>query len=99
MSGSKKPAIDGTLVILAAGDKGLYDESVPAFEQMGKRSFLLSEDIGKGAQMKLVVNMIMGSMMGKICMTDLVPEFGQLHRNPIYPSFQHRLQNLSSALI
>lgn len=66
MSGSKKPAIDGTLIILAAGDKSLYEESLPAFEQMGKKSFLLSEEVGKGAQMKLVVNMIMGSMMGEI---------------------------------
>ncbi|KVI03760.1 6-phosphogluconate dehydrogenase, C-terminal-like protein [Cynara cardunculus var. scolymus] len=40
VSGSKKPAEDGQLVILAAGEK-----------------------VGNGAKMKLVVNMIMGSMM------------------------------------
>ncbi|OIW02334.1 hypothetical protein TanjilG_11228 [Lupinus angustifolius] len=62
VSGSKKPAEDGQLVILAAGDKALYDEIVPAFDVLGKKSFYLGE-VGNGAKMKLVVNMIMGSMM------------------------------------
>ncbi|RDY06652.1 Glyoxylate/succinic semialdehyde reductase 1 [Mucuna pruriens] len=62
VSGSKKPAEDGQLVILAAGDKALYDEVLPAFDVLGKKSFFLGE-VGNGAKMKLVVNMIMGSMM------------------------------------
>ncbi|XP_015947986.1 glyoxylate/succinic semialdehyde reductase 1 [Arachis duranensis] len=62
VSGSKKPAEDGQLVILAAGDKALYDEVVPAFDVLGKKSFHLGE-VGNSAKMKLVVNMIMGSMM------------------------------------
>jgi len=37
----------------------LYDEMVPAFDVLGKKSFFLGE-IGNGAKMKLVVNMIMG---------------------------------------
>ncbi|KAL9256747.1 Glyoxylate/succinic semialdehyde reductase 1-like protein [Drosera capensis] len=62
VSGSKKPAEDGQLIILAAGNKELYDEAIPAFDIMGKKSFFLGE-VGNGAKMKLVVNMIMGSMM------------------------------------
>ncbi|XP_028774537.1 glyoxylate/succinic semialdehyde reductase 1 [Neltuma alba] len=62
VSGSKKPAEDGQLVILAAGDKALYDEILPAFDVLGKKSFFLGE-VGNGAKMKLVVNMTMGSMM------------------------------------
>uniref|UniRef100_A0A2P2MID9 Glyoxylate/succinic semialdehyde reductase 1 n=1 Tax=Rhizophora mucronata TaxID=61149 RepID=A0A2P2MID9_RHIMU len=62
VSGSKKPAEDGQLIILAAGDKALYEEATPAFDVMGKKSFFLGE-VGNGAKMKLVVNMIMGSMM------------------------------------
>lgn len=62
VSGSKKPAEDGQLVILAAGEKGLYEKIVPAFDVLGKKSFFLGE-VGNGAKMKLVVNMIMGSMM------------------------------------
>lgn len=63
VSGSKKPAIDGQLIILAAGDRGLFDECHDAFAAMGKRSLFLG-DVGAGARMKLVVNMVMGSMMG-----------------------------------
>ncbi len=62
VSGSKKPAEDGTLIILAAGDRGLYDEVKAAFDCMGKASHFLGE-VGQGARMKLLVNMVMGGMM------------------------------------
>ncbi|MEW5301760.1 MAG: hypothetical protein WDW36_004598 [Sanguina aurantia] len=63
VSGSKGPAINGQLVIMAAGDESLFAASQPAFALMGKRSFYLGAT-GAGARMKLVVNMVMGSMMG-----------------------------------
>ncbi len=62
VSGSKKPAEDGTLVFLCSGDESLYHEAAPALQLMGKKSFFFKE-IGQGAQMKLVINMIMGTMM------------------------------------
>lgn len=62
VSGTKKPAEDGTLIILAAGDKSVYDEALPAFEVMGKMSPYLGE-VGQGAKMKLVLNMVMGGML------------------------------------
>lgn len=62
VSGSKKPAEDGALVFLCAGDAALYDEAGPALQVMGKKSFYFPI-IGQGAQMKLVINMIMGSVM------------------------------------
>jgi 3-hydroxyisobutyrate dehydrogenase-like beta-hydroxyacid dehydrogenase len=62
VSGSKKPAEDGALVFLCAGDNSLYNEAMPALEVMGKKTFYLGE-VAKGAQMKLVINMIMGTMM------------------------------------
>ncbi|XP_015890669.3 glyoxylate/succinic semialdehyde reductase 2, chloroplastic isoform X1 [Ziziphus jujuba] len=62
VSGSKKPAEDGQLIFLTAGDKSLYDTVAPLLDIMGKSRFYLG-DIGNGAAMKLVVNMIMGSMM------------------------------------
>lgn len=34
VSGSKKPAIDGQLIILAAGDEGLFKECATAFDIM-----------------------------------------------------------------
>lgn len=59
VSGSKGPALQGQLVILAAGDKALCEEAQPCFDVMGKRTFFLGE-VGNGARMKLVVNMMMG---------------------------------------
>ncbi|XP_042033735.1 glyoxylate/succinic semialdehyde reductase 2, chloroplastic-like [Salvia splendens] len=62
VSGSKKPAEDGKLIFLTAGDKSLYERAAPYLDLMGKSRFFLGE-VGNGAAMKLVVNMIMGSMM------------------------------------
>jgi 3-hydroxyisobutyrate dehydrogenase-like beta-hydroxyacid dehydrogenase len=66
VSGSKKPAEDGSLVILAAGDQALYDEAVPLFEILGKKHLYLGA-VGQGAAMKLLVNMTMGGMMTLLC--------------------------------
>lgn len=59
VSGSKGPALQGQLIILAAGAKSLCDEAEQCFCVMGKRTFFLGE-VGAGARMKLVVNMMMG---------------------------------------
>ncbi|UFS70404.1 NAD(P)-dependent oxidoreductase [Geomonas sp. RF6] len=66
VSGTKKPAEDGTLIILAAGDRSLYDDAAPAFDKMGKKRLFLGE-VGQGARMKLVVNSIMGGMLAVFC--------------------------------
>lgn len=66
VSGSKKPAEEGSLVILTAGDRDLYERSLPALERMGKKVLFLGE-VGQGARMKLVVNMVMGGMMTMLC--------------------------------
>ncbi|KAK0589415.1 hypothetical protein LWI29_013995 [Acer saccharum] len=62
VSGSKQPAETGQLIILTAGEKALYDEATPALNVIGKKSFFLGQ-VGNGAKMKLVVNMIMGCVM------------------------------------
>ncbi|XP_068652850.1 glyoxylate/succinic semialdehyde reductase 2, chloroplastic [Aristolochia californica] len=62
VSGSKKPAEDGQLIFLTAGDQSLYERIAPLLDIMGKSRFYLGE-VGNGAAMKLVVNMVMGSMM------------------------------------
>lgn len=62
VSGSKQPAEQGTLVFLCSGDKTLYADATEALDIMGKKSFYFPQ-IGQGAQMKLVINMIMGTMM------------------------------------
>jgi len=62
VSGSKGPALQGQLVILTAGDKALQEEAQPCFDILGKKTFFLG-DVGAGARMKLVVNMVMGINM------------------------------------
>ncbi|XP_033125988.1 glyoxylate/succinic semialdehyde reductase 1-like isoform X2 [Anneissia japonica] len=62
VSGSIQPAVEGNLIFMAAGDKQLYDECESCFSAMGKKSFFLG-DAGNGARMKLVLNMIMGSVV------------------------------------
>ncbi|RMF48335.1 MAG: NAD(P)-dependent oxidoreductase [Deltaproteobacteria bacterium] len=63
VSGSRKPAEEGTLVILAAGDTELYREMQPVFEVLGKKNLHFGE-VGQAAAVKLIVNMTMGGMMG-----------------------------------
>jgi 3-hydroxyisobutyrate dehydrogenase len=77
VSGTKKPAEDGTLIILAAGDPGLYEEAAPALDKLGKKRFHLGA-VGQGARMKLVVNMIMGGMMTAFCEGMALGQKGEL---------------------
>ncbi|GBF93518.1 glyoxylate succinic semialdehyde reductase chloroplastic [Raphidocelis subcapitata] len=62
VSGSKGPAEAGQLIFLCAGDRPLFDAAAGPLDVMGKRAFYLGP-VGAGAHMKLVVNMVMGSMM------------------------------------
>jgi len=66
VSGSKGPALQGQLVILSAGEEALQKEAQPCFDVMGKRTFFLGE-VGNGARMKLVINMVMGINMVALC--------------------------------
>ena len=63
--GSHREASQGSdayWVAACAGDRELFERVQAPLEVMGKASFFLGE-VGAGANMKLVVNMVMGSMM------------------------------------
>merc|ERR1712130_878946 len=62
VSGSKRPAEAGELIIMCAGDRSLYVDCYSPFEAMSKKWFFMGE-LGAGAKMKLVVNAIMGAQM------------------------------------
>ncbi len=66
VSGSRQPAAQGALVIMAAGDRSLYDEAAAALDLLGKKRLFLGE-VGNGARLKLVVNQVMGGMMASFC--------------------------------
>jgi 2-hydroxy-3-oxopropionate reductase len=82
VSGSKKPAEDGALIILTAGDRSLFDESLPCLEKLGKKLLYLGE-VGNGARMKIVINMIMGGMMAAFCEGLALGEKAELNRADI----------------
>ncbi|KAL1110438.1 hypothetical protein AAG570_007969 [Ranatra chinensis] len=59
MQGSKKQAEEGTIVILSAGDRSLYDECHSCFEAFGRSSFYLG-DVGNATKMNLVIQLMTG---------------------------------------
>uniref|UniRef100_A0A6I8QDW4 Cytokine-like nuclear factor N-PAC n=1 Tax=Xenopus tropicalis TaxID=8364 RepID=A0A6I8QDW4_XENTR len=65
VSGNQQLSNDGMLVILAAGDQGVYEDCSSCFLAMGKTSFFLGE-VGNAARMMLILNMVQGSFMATI---------------------------------
>lgn len=59
IQGSKRQAEEGTLIILAAGERSLFNECQTCFEAMGKNSFFLG-DVGNASKMYLVLQLISG---------------------------------------
>jgi 3-hydroxyisobutyrate dehydrogenase len=55
VSGTKQPAEQGALVVLASGDEALRDRVAPVFEPLASRVVWAGE-AGKGSALKLVVN-------------------------------------------
>ena len=66
VSGSKKPAEDGTLVILAGGDRETVRRQEALLLTMGKKVVYCGE-AGQGSAMKMVVNLLLGVMMEGLC--------------------------------
>jgi len=62
VSGSKVPAEKGLLIFLCGGDEATFSAVKPALDMMGKASFLFG-DVGQGSRVKLIVNMLMGTML------------------------------------
>lgn len=59
VSGSVKPAQEGTLIILAGGPKQAYDTAKPLFDVIGKLSLHLGDN-GAGSAAKLAINYLLG---------------------------------------
>lgn len=53
--GTKQPAEEGELVILASGPPGLCDRLSPIFEALGKRTLWIGE-AGSGSRLKVAIN-------------------------------------------
>lgn len=70
VSGSVKPATDGTLIILAAGQEKDYERAIPFFEKLGKLSLFLGE-VGTAANAKLAINYYMSVVIEGLAETVL----------------------------
>jgi 3-hydroxyisobutyrate dehydrogenase-like beta-hydroxyacid dehydrogenase len=66
VAGSRKPAEDATLTIMAAGDRELYESSLPVLEKLGRKILFLGET-GNASRMKLANNLVMGGMLAALC--------------------------------
>jgi 3-hydroxyisobutyrate dehydrogenase-like beta-hydroxyacid dehydrogenase len=62
VSGSKKPAEEGNLVVLAGGESADVEAMRPLFEVMGKK-VVHCGPAGQGSMMKMAVNLLLGTMM------------------------------------
>lgn len=79
VSGSVKPAQDGTLIILAGGNNEDYDIAIPYFERLGKLSLLLGA-VGQGAKAKLAINYYMSVVVEGLAETVLFAEKNGIDR-------------------
>jgi 3-hydroxyisobutyrate dehydrogenase len=68
VSGSKGPAQQGQLLILASGPAAAADLVRPVFDVLGRKTVWLGE-AGKGSQMKLVVNAYMSILIEGVAET------------------------------
>jgi 3-hydroxyisobutyrate dehydrogenase-like beta-hydroxyacid dehydrogenase len=62
VSGTRKPAEEGTLLILAGGEPDRVEEVAPILETMGKKVIYCGQT-GLGSMMKMTVNLLLGLMM------------------------------------
>jgi 3-hydroxyisobutyrate dehydrogenase len=54
--GTRQPAEQGTLLVVASGPQALQTRVAPVFEAVGKKTMWMSEQPGDGTRLKLVLN-------------------------------------------
>jgi 3-hydroxyisobutyrate dehydrogenase len=66
MLGTKAPAENGQLVVLASGQSSLQEKVQPVFDAIGTRTQWVSETIGDASRLKLAINAWIGVMVNGI---------------------------------
>jgi 3-hydroxyisobutyrate dehydrogenase len=64
--GTRKPAEDGTLVILASGDPAVIERATPVFDAIGSRTIVAGSEIGAATRLKLVCNAWVALLMAGV---------------------------------
>lgn len=80
--GSVIPASKGTLTVLVSGDREAYEKALPYLEIIGEPIFYL-EEIGLATRMKLVNNMVLGSLMSTLAEALILGEESGLEREKV----------------
>lgn len=96
IQGSKAQAEQGVLVILAAGDKTLFDDCQSCFQAMGKHSFFLGE-VGSASKMNLVLQLMMGVAIAGVAEGMALADRAGLQQRDVLEIFE--LTSLSSPLL
>jgi 3-hydroxyisobutyrate dehydrogenase len=66
MLGTKAPAENGQLVVLASGPSSLRDRVQPVFDAIGSRTQWVSETVGDASRLKLAVNAWIGVVVNGV---------------------------------
>jgi 3-hydroxyisobutyrate dehydrogenase len=64
--GTKAPAEQGKLVMLASGDPGLRERVQPAFDAVGTKTIWVGAELGMGSRLKLVCNAWIGAVAAAV---------------------------------
>lgn len=60
--GTKKPAYEGTIVVLASGDPALREPASPVFDALAARTMWVGDELGSGSALKLTCNGWIGTV-------------------------------------
>jgi 3-hydroxyisobutyrate dehydrogenase-like beta-hydroxyacid dehydrogenase len=66
IQGSRESAQNAELIIIASGDRSLYDDSKKCFDAIAKNTYFLSEEIGVAIKMNLVLQTIAGVQLAAL---------------------------------
>jgi 3-hydroxyisobutyrate dehydrogenase len=62
MVGTKKPAEEGTLVVVASGDSGTLERLAPVFDAIGSKTVVAGDEVGMASALKLACNAWVASL-------------------------------------
>ncbi|EDS37608.1 3-hydroxyisobutyrate dehydrogenase [Culex quinquefasciatus] len=96
IQGSKNQAEEGTLIILAAGERLLFEECQTCFEAISRNSFYLG-DVGNATKMNLVLQMIHGVTLAGIAEGLALADRAGLQQKDVLEVLE--LTNMSSEML
>ncbi len=80
--GSVTPASQGALTILVSGERAAYESASPLLEKVGKHFFFL-EKPGLASKMKLINNLVLGTIMSVLAETVVIAERSGIPREQV----------------